>query len=256
VDHSLTGGVLMALSERLGCENLCTVVFDAHTDAVPLSIRSRLAQYASEAGLPSPRPTSISPDFNPYSTGNFLLYLIEEKIILPVNLIIVGTADGIEELRSSEDRRAREYVGHYDFLLDRGVKIISKGQIRRLGTSVIKKALDATECSNLYLSLDVDVSALSGVLATRFSDLVGTEISAILKAIVEIAKLLSSNRFTLVGVDVMEIDIHKVGARLNNGMQDKTGYFIQEFLSILMASLCDQKEAIHVNKMECLTVRG
>ena len=105
VDHSLTGGVLMALSESLGCENLCTVVFDAHTDAVPLSIRSRLAQYASEAGLPSPRPTSISPEFNPYSTGNFLLYLIEEKIILPANLIIVGTADGIEGLRTSKFRK-------------------------------------------------------------------------------------------------------------------------------------------------------
>jgi len=42
------------------------------------------------------------------------------------------------------------------------------------------------------------------VLATRFLDLVGTEISAILETTVEIAKLLSSNRFRLIGVDVME----------------------------------------------------
>lgn len=254
VDHSLTGGVLMALSERLGPENLCTLVFDVHTDAVPLPIRSGLVQYASEAGLPSPGPISVSPDFNPYTAGNFLLYLVEEKIILPVNLIIVGTADGIEELRSSNDRRAREYVHHYDFLLDRGVKIISKDQVRRFGTAVIKKALDTIECSNLYLSLDVDVSALCGVLATRFLDLVGTGISAILEATVEIAKLLSSNRFTLVGVDVMEIDIHKIGAKLNNGMEDKTGYLIQEFLSILMVSLCKQMKATRVNEEVSRTV--
>jgi arginase family enzyme len=254
VDHSLTGGVLMALSERLGPKNLCTLVFDAHTDAVPLPIRSGLVRYASEAGLPSPGPISVSPDFNPYTAGNFLLYLVEEKIILPANLMIVGTADGIEELRSSNDRRAREYVQHYDFLLDRGVKIISKDQVRRFGTAVIKKALDAIECSNLYLSLDVDVSALCGVLAARFLDLVGTGISAILEATVEIAKLLSSNRFTLVGVDVMEIDIHKIGAKLNNGMEDKTGYLIQEFLSILMVSLCKQMKATHVNEEVSRTV--
>jgi arginase family enzyme len=248
VDHSLTGGVLMALSERLGPENICILVFDAHIDAVPLPIRSGLVRYASEAGLPSPRPISVSPGLTPYTTGDFLLHLVEEEIILPANLIIVGTADRIEELRNLNDRRVREYVRHYDLLLNRGVKIISKQQLRRLGTPLVKKVLDTIECPNLYISLDVDVSAFSGVLATRFLDLIGTEISAILEATVEIAKLLSSNRFTLVGVDVMEIDIHKIGARLNNGMEDKTGYFIQEFVSILMVSLCKQMKVTHVNE--------
>jgi len=237
VDHSLTGGVLMALSERFGPENLCILVFDAHTDAVPLPLRRGLAQYASEAGLPSPRPLSVSPGFNPYSTGNFLLYLVEEEIILPSHLLIIGTTDGIDKLRGSNDRRAKEYVHHYDFLIDQGVKIISKDQIERFGFPLVKKALETIECSNLYLSLDVDVSALCGVLATRFTDAVGTEIPAIFETMVEIAELLSSNRFTLVGIDIMEIDIHKIGARLNNGMEDRTGYFIKEFLNILMDSL-------------------
>jgi arginase family enzyme len=245
VDHSLTGGVLMALSERFGHENLCAVIFDAHTDAVPLPIRSELVQYAAGAGLPAPRPISVSPAFDPYTAGNFLLYLIEEKIILPPHLIIVGTADGIGKLRGSNDRRAKEYVHHHDFLLDRGVRIIGKDQVERCGFSLVKKALDTVECSNLYLSLDVDVSALCGVLATRFTDVVGTEISTILEATVEIAELLSSNRFTLVGLDVMEIDIHKIGVRLNNGIEDRTGYFVSEFLSILMASLCRRMKGSH-----------
>jgi len=111
------------LSERLGPENVAVLVFDAHTDAVPLPIRSGLVQYASEAGLPSPDPSPY-PRFSPYTTGDFLLHLIEEEIILPVNLIIVGTADRTEELRSLNDRRVREYVRHFDLLLDRGVKII------------------------------------------------------------------------------------------------------------------------------------
>ena len=248
VDHSLTGGILMALSERLGPENVAVLVFDAHTDAVPLPIRSGLVQYASEAGLPSPRPISVSPGLAPYTTGDFLLHLIEEEIILPANLIIVGTADRTEELRSLNDRRVREYVHHHDVLSDRGVKIISKQQLQQLGPPLVRKVLDTIECPNLYISLDVDVSAFSGVLATRFLDLVGTEISAILEATVEIAKLLSSNRFRLIGVDVMEIDIHKIGARLHNGLEDRTGYFIQEFLSILMVSLCNQMKVTDVNE--------
>jgi arginase family enzyme len=147
-------------------------------------------------------------------------------------------------------------VHHYDSLLDRGVKIISKDQVRRFGTAVIKEGLNRVDCSNLYLSLDADVSALCGVLAARFLDLVGTEISAILEATVEIAKLLSSNRFTLVGVDVMEIDIHKIGAKLNNNMEDKTGYFVEEFLSVLMAGLCKQMKGTHVNQEAPLTVEA
>jgi arginase family enzyme len=238
VDHSLTGGILMALSEWIGPENLVVLVFDVHTDAIPLPIRSGLVNYALEAGLPSPGPISISPELNPYAAGNFLFYLIEEGKILPQNLIIVGTRDGTETLRNLDDRRVKEYVHHYNSLSERGVKIISRDQLRHFGTSTIGKILDQIKCTNLYISLDVDVSAQCGVLATRFFDLVGSETNLILETALKIAELLSSNRYCLVGLDIMEIDIHKIGIKLRSGVEDKTEDFIQKFILNFMSCFC------------------
>jgi arginase family enzyme len=237
VDHSLTGGVLMALSEHIGPENLGILVFDVHTDAIPLPIRTGLVQYSFENGLLSPGPISESVAFDPYSTGSFLFQLIEQEIILPVNLIIVGPGDSADKLRNLNDKRVMEYVYHYDSLLERGVKIITKDQLQQFGPAVIHKDLDQLKCSNLYISLDVDVSAQCGVLATRFIDLLGTETSLILEGVFNVGELLSSKRFSLVGLDIMEIDIHRIGAKLRSGMEDRTGDFIQKFISMLISSI-------------------
>ena len=236
-DHSLTGGVLMALSERFGPETLGVLVFDVHTDAVPLPIRSGLVEYALEARLPSPGAIWKSAMLDPYTTGNFLFYLIEKEVIVPENLIIVGPGDSADRLRNLVDERVIKYVRHYDSLLQRGVKIISKDQLEQFGVAAIHENMDQLKCSNLYISLDVDVSAQCGVLATRFIDLVGTDTSLVLKGLFKVGELLSSNRFSLVGVDIMEIDIHKIGAKLRSGIEDQTGDFIKKFVSILMSSL-------------------
>lgn len=39
VDHSLTAGVVSALSEKYGRENLGIIVLDQRFDAIPLSVR-------------------------------------------------------------------------------------------------------------------------------------------------------------------------------------------------------------------------
>ncbi len=237
VDHSLTGGVLMALSERMGCENLGVIVFDVHTDAIPLPIRSGLVQYALEAGLPSPGGISNSRTFDPYTTGNFLLHLIEDEIIFPANLILIGPSDDADKWRKSKNNRVMEYVRHYDSLMERGVKIISRDQLKKLGPTTVQKELDQLKCSHLYISLDVDVSAQCGVLAARFIDLVGTETNLVLETVSEVAGLLSSKRFGLAGLDVMEIDIHRVGAELEDGLKDQTENFIQKFIVSLADNL-------------------
>lgn len=237
VDHSLTGGVLMALSERMGCENLGIIVFDVHTDAIPLPIRSGLVQYALEAGLPSPGEISNSRTSDPYTTGNFLLHLIEDEIILPANLILVGPGDDADKWRKSKNNRVTEYVRHYDSLMERGVKIISRDQLKKLGPTPVQKEVDQLKCSHLYISLDVDVSAQCGVLAARFIDLVGTETTLVLETVLKVAGLLSSKRFGLAGLDVMEIDIHRVGAELEDGLKDQTENFIQKFIASLAYNL-------------------
>ena len=105
-----------------------------------------------------------------------------------------------------------------------------------MGPASIQKDLDQLKCPNLYISLDVDVSSQSGVLATRFIDLVGTETSLILEAAFKVAELLSSHRFSLVGIDIMEIDIHKIGIKLGSGIEDQTADFIQKFIALLVCN--------------------
>jgi len=244
VDHSLTGGVLMALSERLGPENLGILVFDVHTDAIPLPIRSGLVQYALEAGLPSPGEVSKSLTVDPYTTGNFLLHLIEKGIILSTNLILIGPGDDADKWRRSKDHRVMEYVRHYDSLIERGVKIISRDQLQERGPAVIQKNLDQLKCSHLYISLDVDISAQCGVLAARFIDLVGTETTLVLEMAGKVVELLSSKRFVLGGLDIMEIDIHKIGAKLRNDIEDQTGDFLAKFIKLFIPQLSNQSTEV------------
>jgi arginase family enzyme len=90
-------------------------------------------------------------------------------------------------------------------------------------------------CSNLYVSLDVDVSALRGVLATRFIEAEGSPCSTILQIVREAAEVISTERFCLIGLDVMEIDVHKIGAILPGGHEDQTGHFIKGFIASLLS---------------------
>lgn len=233
VDHSLTGGILMALSEHLGSENLGVLVFDVHTDAIPLPLRRGLVQYVSETGQSSAGPIEVDESFDPYSAGSFLLYLIDQGFILPENLVLVGVGDHADTLRKLTDRRVKEYVRNYDSLSQRGVKIIDKDQLQHAGPAAVENALTQLRCSHLYISLDVDVSANCGVLATRFTDVVGSEISSVLEVALKVRELLSRHRFSLAGLDIMEIDIYKLGAKLNSGIQDETPNFVKDYMALL-----------------------
>ena len=233
VDHSLTGGVLMALSDSLGPENLGVLLFDVHTDAIPLPLRLGLVQYGTETGQSSAGRITIDESFDPYSAGSFLLYLIDRGLILPKNLVIVGVGDSADSLRKLTDKRVKEYVRYYDSLSERGVKIIDKNQLQRGGSVAVESVLNQLQCSKLYVSLDVDVSTHCGVFATRFADVVGTETSLVLEIARTLRKLLSSHRFALTGLDIMEIDIYKLGAKLKDGIEDQTQTFIQNYTALL-----------------------
>ena len=231
VDHSLTGGVLTALSEKMGPENLGVLIFDAHTDAVPLSLRSGLVEYALEKGIPAPAQIAGRDYEECYTAGNFLLHLMESGTILPENLLIVGAADTEDSVKETEDPRVKDYHSHLEHLRRIGVRILSRVQLEQGGATVLPNMLEEIECSNLYISLDVDVSALRGVLATRFIEPEGNPCSTILQMVREVAELISSERFRLIGLDVMEIDVHKIGAKLKSGQEDQTGGLMKEFIS-------------------------
>jgi arginase family enzyme len=157
--------------------------------------------------------------------------------ILPQNLIIIGPADGPEPLRDLDDPRIVSYVRHYDALVERGVTLISQSDLEIGGPESLKKALTALPCQNLYLSIDVDISALQGVLAARFIDQTGCDTDLVLQAAALIADQVHSGKFRLVGLDIMEMDVHKIGARLKSGDEDGTSDFLRDYISLFLKSL-------------------
>lgn len=235
VDHSLTGGVLMAISKKTRPQDLGVVIFDVHTDAVPFSLRRGMAEYAYEKGISRQKPTP-SQDYEAcYTTGNFLLQLIDMGAILPGNVIIIGAGDVGDYFRGQEDERIREYVRHYQQLQERGVKVIGQSVLNGRDRVDLKTILNLMECSNLYISLDVDVSAQCDVLAARFIELKGTPMRIIEQIVGQLVGLISQERFMLVGFDIMEIDVHKIGARLSSGIQDRTTMLIRRMVSKLVS---------------------
>jgi len=87
VDHSATGGVVEALSERYGRDELGLVVLDYHADFRPTGVTY---QWDSERrGLPyllPPRPDT-------YNAGTFLYHLLENGVVEPGNLTLLGVVE-------------------------------------------------------------------------------------------------------------------------------------------------------------------
>jgi hypothetical protein len=51
-----------------------------------------------------------------------------------------------------------------------------------------------------------------------------------------VGKLISSQRFSLAGLDIMEIDIYKLGVKLKDSIEDHTEDFIDNYVTRLCGS--------------------
>jgi arginase family enzyme len=242
VDHSLTGGILNALSSEYGSQDLLILIFDAHFDGLPASITLNIAKYMNE------HPNEINPliaeDINifgenldlindNYTCASFLYYLLKEKIIIPENLVIFGCQDYPDaKFRSLNDPRIQEFVGFYDKMEQIGVKFIPKTD----SFSMIKKLstiLKNSDNSNIYISFDADVGALREIIATRFRNAIGIDQSTILNAAKIIKNEIKQKNIDLIGLDIMEIETHLLNRDFpKTGRRDQTIEVIDNFLNI------------------------
>ncbi|MFX1489129.1 MAG: arginase family protein [Promethearchaeota archaeon] len=243
VDHSLTGGILNALSHEYGPEDLLILILDAHFDGLPASISLNIAKFMNE------HPEEINPllpEFvnnlneyinvvDTYTCASFLFYLLEEKVILPQNLIIFGCQDyPNKKFRSLEDSRIKEYVEFYNKMEQKGVKFVPKSDaismIRKLSAILEEKGK-----SNLYLSFDTDIGALRDIIATRFRNAIGIDQTTILKTAKIIKSTMNSKKMNLVGLDIMEIETHLLNRSFpKSGRRDQTIKVVDNFLDILI----------------------
>ncbi|MHA1988090.1 MAG: arginase family protein [Promethearchaeota archaeon] len=243
VDHSLTGGVINALSHEYGLEDLLILIFDAHFDGLPANISLNMAKFMNEHPeetnpLISEHINSVDENLNiadSYTCASFLFYLLKEEVIIPENLIIFGCQDYPDiKFRSVKDPRIVEFVEFFDKMEEKGVNFIPKSD----SSSMIKKLstiLKETEKSKMYLSLDTDVSALKEIIATRFRNAIGIDQLTILNAAKSLRNVIDSRKIDLVGLDIMEIETHLLNRVFpKSGRKDQTIKVVDSFLDVFI----------------------
>ncbi len=212
VDHSLTGGVLRALSRRHGAEDLAVIVLDAHTDAIPTTATAGAVHYDAETN-PGSRYDAADPLLrdrpDSYNASTFLHHLIDEGTVDPRNLYLVGVADTPpSRARKIDDSRIQEYVAAYSALRKRGVTVLTRDEIAT-NPARVAWALSGSKAGHVYVSIDLDVGANVATRAVRFRDRTGLDAATLERLIEETAAgVLSKAR--LVGVDLMEFDVRSM----------------------------------------------
>ena len=242
-DHSMTGGVLSALSKKYGAENITLIVLDGHFDGIPTYLRLDLAKYTKEhkdeVTIPFPEMMD-SLDAHAeipqsYNCGTFLYNLIEDEMISPENLIVFGCMDyPSDELKAIQDPRVKKYVDFYLAYEQKGVKIIPNFKDNDRMKRELKSALQTVNTPYLYLSIDVDVSSLNAVLAARFMDFIGVDKECLRDTVEVLKQFIQSNEIELIGMDIMEIETHFLNAKLKSGKEDKTIEVMEPFIELLV----------------------
>jgi len=215
VDHCLAAGPIRAASRRFGPEKLAVVVLDQHFDAV--AARSR----AGEAGLGWESAGWC---------GDFLAPLLNEGVVLPHRLFVVGVCD-----HPGPGAADTAYGKDYLSWVDRGVRIFQRdeagaeGFAERLANEVAGSGADA-----LYVSLDADVGAGAGLNAVRFMDRPGLPEKRIIEIASSLRRIMDDGRIALAGADVCEVDVHLLGLCGQDGERDRTEEVCAGFIAALV----------------------
>jgi len=220
VDHSLTGGSILALANRYS--DLNVVVLDAHFDVF------------NQDGLQQAFGSTKKENFHPfYHCGNFLSILLEKGIVRPENLWVMGVAEqAVSKTKSMCGAPTNAHTNSPDTekikkWIDLGVHIFSKkmpisafGDLRLSGPT--------------YVSIDMDIGSLASVYSARFMNCYGLERQQFLCLLQLLKRALSQRRVPLVGMDVMEVDIHLLEAAELMPFQDFTKDIAKRALRMML----------------------
>lgn len=213
VDHCLTGGVLKFLKEKYDDFNI--LIFDSHCDIIDLETRrSYFGPYLKHS-----EDSFFGEEI--YECGSFLAHLLNEKIIRPENLWIMGTQD----LDHFKQNAKALYFKKILPWIEQGMHVVSKENLIRFGMPDEIKG-------QTYISFDMDLGSLASVFATRFLNYIGLNIKQFLDLINELSEKIRKKEIELIGLDIMEIDIHFLGGDI----EDKKDYTV-EITSVILDRL-------------------
>jgi len=216
IDHSSTGGVLLALAKKY--ENLNVVVMDAHFDV--MKGNDLFSSFKSNNRYDEPLF---------YHCGNFLSFMLEKEIIRPKNLWVLGVNEEMMPKRNSmhnmgtftnNENEARRWV-------DNGVHLVSKEMV-----SSGRVCIDLN--GPTYVSIDMDVGSLTSVFSARFMNCYGLTFQEFIHLLNAVSKSIKKASVPLVGLDIMELDIHFLDASEGLPFQDHARDMVKKTLKTLL----------------------
>jgi arginase family enzyme len=223
IDHSLTGGAYKSVTEFYGRENVSLIVIDSHTDAIPMSALSDAIQYDIDTN-----PGSVHDPGDPflynrpdsYNSSSFIHHMASEGIINPKNLYIFGVSDYPDKKSFRiKDPRISRYTGAYADLKRSGAKIMTKKECSQ-APQKLKTVLQMISTPYAYISIDMDIGAISAVEGVRFRNWQGLTEDRIYK-LVDALKNLFARKIQLAGMDITEFDQRRAGEIYHAG-RDQT----------------------------------
>jgi len=248
VDHSVTGGVLRAISKKYGKRNITVIVLDSHFDGIPEPIRYDAYQAIRESKVQNKFQlgqysfTESLPVNNSYIAGSFLSFLICERTVAPDRLKLIGLSEYAgrnwkERLRTmglNPDRNGFEKTFKiFRRLEGKGTEFITKSQIQRQGVKKALGSLKRIRTPYLYVSVDMDIIANSVIQGARFLNVTGITEQSFYQIAEQIHDVLCSG-VQLAGLDIMEIDVARAGKTYPSGESDRTFETAVEFINRLI----------------------
>lgn len=224
VDHSLSGGVYKALAEHYGRKNITLLVIDSHTDAIPMSRMAAAILYDAQTNRDSvfdAHDPYLHDRTESYNAGSFIQKLLEEGIVDPRDLFILGISDfpGKKAFRNSDSRIAA-YVDVFSALKSRGATLITRQECQMQPTKV-KSLLKRIRTPYAYLSIDMDIGARNAVEGVRFKNWRGLGEAQIFR-LAAIVAACGGSALELVGMDIAEINPRTAGQPLDGAGEDPT----------------------------------
>jgi len=229
-DHSLTGGPIMALAERY--PNLNVVILDAHFDVMNTD---RVYEEDRQSGnamfsLPNDRKIRSAARLNYYGCGNFLDYLLKKEVIAPENLWILGVQDEIDrELKGRRDlgKKFDSNTISVKKWMGTGIHVIFKHEVQ---SGNFKIDLNGPT----YLSIDMDVGSMSSIYSARFMNSYGLNTAEFLQLLHKISRFIRSSNCPLVGLDIMEFDVHFFEVINEKKIDDRTEEIVEEIFKLFV----------------------
>jgi len=214
VDHSLAGGVMAALSARLGPQNLSVLVADSHTDAIPMAALAGAIAYdqaTNPASVYDPDDPYLRDRPESYNASSFLRRLLDQGLILPGNLYLLGLGDWPpKQALRIKDPRLAAYTQAYARLKQAGAGVVTKADLAA-GSQKLVALLRRIQTPYLYVSLDLDLGAGAALNGVRFRDRVGIS-ERQLYALAAAVRGVLDRGAALAGLDLCEFNGRRAGA--------------------------------------------